>query len=182
MHFLWQLTSAVRCRQQAILVWMDINKYISFYLSFLCERYSSEFQASPEAETCNIFSYIPWWSKVFRQTGQGKSFEPHHMIMVLLVLPKLILQTLHAQPPSGARCLIFGQTLHLFLYLMCLNSEGFGETVRMCRLTLAFAGPLCDEYHHLMSWLISSIHCLPFLLHLLDACKCKGNKSCRWTA
>ena len=37
---------------------------------------------------------------------------------------------------------------------MCANSEeGSGETVRMRRLTGAFAGRLCDKYHNLMSWL-----------------------------
>ena len=34
------------------------------------------------------------------------------------------------------------------------NSEGSGETVRMRRLTWAFAGRLCDKYHDLISWLI----------------------------
>ena len=36
---------------------------------------------------------------------------------------------------------------------MCVNSEGSGETVRMRRLTWAFAGRICDKYHNLMSWL-----------------------------
>ena len=39
---------------------------------------------------------------------------------------------------SEARCLIFGRTLHLLPYF---------------RLAWAFAGPLCDKYHNLMSWL-----------------------------
>ena len=42
-----------------------------------------------------------------------------------------------------------------FFYFKCANSEGSGETVRMRRLTWAFAGCLCDKYHNLMSWLIS---------------------------
>ena len=57
------------------------------------------------------------------------------------------------QPSSGARCLIFGQTLCLLPYFMCANSEGPGETAQMCRLAWAFAGRLCDKYHNLMSWL-----------------------------
>ena len=57
----------------------------------------------------------------------------------------------HAQPSSGARCLIFGRIL---LYVMCANSEGSGETVRMRRLVWAFDGRLCDKNHNLMSWLI----------------------------
>ena len=61
---------------------------------------------------------------------------------------------MHAQPSSGARCLIFSQTLRLLPYVMCVNSEGSGETARMPRLAWAFAGRLCDKYHHLMSWLI----------------------------
>ena len=61
----------------------------------------------------------------------------------------------HVQPSSGARCLIFGLTLHLLPYLMCVNSEGSGESVWMRRLAWAFAGRLCDKYRNLMSWLIS---------------------------
>ena len=60
----------------------------------------------------------------------------------------------HAQPSNGARCLIFGQTRRLFPYFMCANSEGSGETARMCRLTWAFAGRLCDKYH--ISWACSN--------------------------
>ena len=52
------------------------------------------------------------------------SFEPAHEIMVLFALYKHI----HAQPSSGARCLIFGRTLRLLPYFMCANSEGSGET------------------------------------------------------
>ena len=59
----------------------------------------------------------------------------------------------HAQPSSGARCLIFGRTLHLLPYFMCANSAGSGETVRMRRLAWALAGRLCDKYHNRMSWL-----------------------------
>ena len=32
----------------------------------------------------------------------------------------------HAKPSSGARCLIFGRTLHLLPYFMCANSKGSG--------------------------------------------------------
>ena len=58
-----------------------------------------------------------------------------------------------AQPSNGATRLIFGQILHLFLYL-CANSEGSGETAQMRSLTWAFAVRLRDKYHNLMSWLI----------------------------
>ena len=58
------------------------------------------------------------------------------------------------QPSSGARCLNVGRTLRVLPYFMCANSEGSGETARMCRLAWAFAGSLCDKYHILMSWLI----------------------------
>ena len=50
--------------------------------------------------------------------------EPPHQIMVLFILHKLIL---HAQPSSGARCLIFGRTLHLLPFFMCANSDCCGE-------------------------------------------------------
>ena len=59
----------------------------------------------------------------------------------------------HVQPSSGARCLIFGQTLRLLPYFVCVNSEGSGKTVQMRRLAWAFAGRLCDKYHNLVSWL-----------------------------
>ena len=36
------------------------------------------------------------------------------------------LQT-HAQPSSGARCLIFGQTLRILPFFMCANSKGSGS-------------------------------------------------------
>ena len=38
---------------------------------------------------------------------------------------------------------------------MYANSEGSGETARMRILAWAFADRLCDEYHNLMSWLVS---------------------------
>ena len=63
----------------------------------------------------------------------------------------------HAQPSSGARCLIFGRTLHLLPYFMCANSEGSGKTAQRRWLAWAFAGCLCDKYHNLMSWLISIV-------------------------
>ena len=53
----------------------------------------------------------------------------------------LILQT-RMRPSSGARCLSFGRTLRLLPYVMWANSEGSGETARMCRLPWAIAGRL----------------------------------------
>ena len=38
---------------------------------------------------------------------------------------------MHTQPPSAARCLIFGRTLRLRPYFMYVNSEGSGKTARM---------------------------------------------------
>ena len=58
-------------------------------------------------------------------------FEPAHEIMALFVLRKRILQNAHAQPSSGARCLMFCRTLRLLPYFMCANSEGSGEPVRI---------------------------------------------------
>ena len=60
----------------------------------------------------------------------------------------------HVQPSCGARCLIFGRTLHLLPYFMCANSEGSSKTAQMHRLAWAFAGCICDKYQNLMSWLI----------------------------
>ena len=53
---------------------------------------------------------------------------------------------MHTQPSSGARCVIFGRTLRLLPYFMCMNSEASGETATMRRL--------CDKYHNPMGWLI----------------------------
>ena len=55
-----------------------------------------------------------------------------------------------AKPSNGARCLIFGRTLHLLPDCMCANSEGSGETGQMRRLAWAFTGCLYDKYH--ISW------------------------------
>ena len=77
--------------------------------------------------------------------------------MALFVLRKLIFQNAHAQPPSGARCLIFGRTLRLLPYFMCANSDGSGETARMRSFAWAFAGRICDKYHNLMSWLMLAL-------------------------
>ena len=57
--------------------------------------------------------------------------EPAHEIMTFFVLRKLILQTRIRSHPVEARCLIFCQTLRLFPYFMCANSEGSGETARI---------------------------------------------------
>ena len=54
---------------------------------------------------------------------------------------------------SGAGCPIFGCFFCLLPYFIYANSEGSGETAGMRRLTLDFAGRLCDKYHNLMSWL-----------------------------
>ena len=70
-------------------------------------------------------------------------------------LPQTHSSNRHAQPSSGARCLVFGRTLRLLPYFMWANSEGSGEPAQMRRLAWAFAGRLCDKYHNLMSWLKS---------------------------
>ena len=58
--------------------------------------------------------------------------EPSHEIIALQTLSS----KKHAQSSSGARCLIFGQTLRLLPYFMCANSEGSGETAQ-ARLSLS---------------------------------------------
>ena len=65
--------------------------------------------------------------------------------------PKSHSSNVHAQPTSGARCLIFGRTPRLRPFFMCANSEGSGQTVWMRKLAWALAGRLCDKYHILMS-------------------------------
>ena len=61
-------------------------------------------------------------------------------------------------------------TLRLLPYFMCMcaNSEGSGETARMCRLAWAFAGRRCDKYH-LMSWHNWCVTVFPFLKNILPA-------------
>ena len=69
---------------------------------------------------------------------------------------------MHAQPSSGARCLIFGRTVCLLPYFICANSESSGKTARIRRLTWAFAGHICDRYHNPMSlliWCMNTILC-----------------------
>ena len=70
----------------------------------------------------------------FAQCGSNRLMEPSHETMALFILRKVMLSNTHAQPSSGARCLIFGLTLRLLPYFMCENSEGSGETVQMRRL------------------------------------------------
>ena len=53
---------------------------------------------------------------------------------------------------------MFGRTLRLLPFFMCANSEGSGETARLRRFAWAFTGRICDKYHSLMSWLISSLN------------------------
>ena len=69
-------------------------------------------------------------------------------------LPKTHSSNAHVQLSSETRGLIFSWTLRLLPYFMYANSQGSGGTAWMRRLTLAFAGRLCDKYHNRVSWLI----------------------------
>ena len=88
---------------------------------------------------------------------------------------------------QGARCLIFDLTLCLLPYLMCANSNGSEETVRMRRLAWAFAGRLYDKNHNLMSWLKRCrgwrFWCSAILLYELKTCKmsCHAIKPTKWS-
>ena len=82
--------------------------------------------------------------------------------MALFVLRKLILQMRMRSHPVGLDVWLFGQTIRQLPYLMCVNSEGSGESARMRRLAWAIAGRLCDKYHNLMSWLN-----FPFFIELI---------------
>ena len=48
---------------------------------------------------------------------------------------KSFFKNAHAQPSSGARCLIFSWTLRLLPFFRCANSEDYGETAGMRKLT-----------------------------------------------
>ena len=97
----------------------------------------------------------------------------NHETMVLFVLHKLILQTCMRSHPVGLDVWFL---VGPFVYFMCVNSEGSGETVQKRRLTWAFAGRLCDKYHNLMSWLIFgqdggySVHPGHTLIWLYNVC------------
>ena len=38
--------------------------------------------------------------------------------------------------------------------LVCVRSEGSGETAQMCSLTRAFTADIFDKYQNFMSWLL----------------------------
>ena len=106
--------------------------------------------------------WISWYSGSVKQKKEMSKPRWSLMIFIWAISwdygtfrpPQTHSSNAHAQPSSGARCLIFGRTLHLLPYFMCANSEDSGETARMRRLAWAFAGRLCDKYHNLMSWLL----------------------------
>ena len=76
----------------------------------------------------------------------ARTNEPSHEIIVLFVLCKLVLQMcMHSHPVGLDMWFLVGS--FIYFHTSC------GETVRMCRLTWAFAGRLRDKYHNLMSWL-----------------------------
>ena len=67
-------------------------------------------------------------------------FEPAHVIMVLFVLRKLILQMRMRSHPLGLDVWFFGGTLRLLSYFIVANAQACLS--------------LCDTYHNLMSWLV----------------------------
>ena len=73
--------------------------------------------------------------------------ETSREIMVLSVLCKLILQMRMHSYPVGPDVWFLVGLFFLLPSFICANSEGSGQTVRMCRLAWAFAGCLCDKYH-----------------------------------
>ena len=66
--------------------------------------------------------------------------EPYHEIMVLFIL-----QTSMCSHPVGLDVWFLVGPFVYFRYFMCVNSEGSGQ---MRMLAWAFAGHLCDKYHH----------------------------------
>ena len=120
---------------------------ISWHSSFAVYTQNTCILSYRKLQTKSHSSGLIQWLCTWDHT---KPNGPSHKIMALFFLHKLILQS---RMHSGARCLIFGQILHLLPYFMCANSKGSGETVRMRRLAWAVAGHLCDKYHNLMSWI-----------------------------
>ena len=125
------------------------------------------------------------------------TIESAHVIMVLFVLRKLILQTRMHRHPVGLENWFFGRTLRLLPYFMCANSEGSGEIAWMYRLALIFSGRLCDKYHNLMSWLkyvcildhivvfiSSSYNCMLLVkaMYSLYETSTKGGCTCYWAS
>ena len=89
--------------------------------------------------------------QLYNKVPLKRTFYPIHEIMALFVLRKLILQTHMCSHPVRLDVSIL---VGPFVYFMCANSEGSGETARMRRLPWFFAGRLCGKYHNLMRWFI----------------------------
>ena len=65
------------------------------------------------------------WSQYIKCNSWAMSWDYATFIPLYTCFPNA-----HAQPSSGARCLIFGWTLRLLPYFMYANSEGSGETAQ----------------------------------------------------
>ena len=134
---------------------------ISRVSKMLADEFGTASNIKSRVNRLSVLGAITSVQQRLKLYNKGKDYEPCHDIMVLFILRKLVLQTHssngHAQPSSGARCLIFGQTFYLLPYFVCANSEGSGETAWISRLAQAFAGRLCDKYPLLMSWVLQTL-------------------------
>ena len=86
--------------------------------------------------------------------------EPSHVIMVLCVLHKLVLQTPMRSHPVGLDFWFLVQPFVYFHTLIVQTVKALarlqrcaGSSEQMGRLASAIAARLCDKYHNLMSWL-----------------------------
>ena len=68
---------------------------------------------------------------------QQTTVEPAREIWVLIAYAQMSLIKVRADLSSGARCLIFGMSLHLQPYLTYASSEGSGESAHMRMRRLA---------------------------------------------
>ena len=97
-----------------------------------------------------FFFFVSFQLAKIKNLHLQNCFNTPLMAMAMLTICYISLNV-HAQPCSGAICLIFGWTLCVLPSFICANSEGSGKTAWMRRLAWAFAGRLCDTYHYLLS-------------------------------
>ena len=104
--------------------------FFAWYVSFPLSKFQWDFQILQFPADFHVYLQIKW--AIF------------HEIMALFILCKHILQRRMRSHPVGLDVwFLVGP------FVMCVNSEGSGETARMRRLTWAFAGHICDKYHNL---------------------------------
>ena len=81
-------------------------------------------------------------------------YGPAYEILVLITHAQKPPINTHADISRGAKGLNFGLNLHLHPFFVYVGSNGFCESVLLCRLVCVFVALHCDEYQNHMCWLI----------------------------